>query len=315
MLTALTQAARAGRSYQAFDDSHRPGHTPWFTGLIPVAKGAGSGPATPLTPRPTPLGSAYPTQEDSEREREKARGSDREKEGAKDKEKKQKRKKIARLTADMIKRVDVPVRVNEMSVSGRLGGGRSREGGTPVPDSGPEGTVGADTNAGTDADAAAGPANPGRQQRSPRLGNDDVVRGVTAKLERVAGEQGQERRDRRRLSSPEGENLPDVFTDEEDVQAVDQVPRHGGEAVESPEVASLRVDDGASVAGHPRACAVFVAVFPLVACPDIRSCALQHPDRRVGTANEELSRAPEQRLGGIAPPRTRRRLSSNPHPR
>jgi len=168
----------------------------------------------------------------------------------------------------MIKRVDVPVRVNEMSVSGRLGGGRSREGGTPGPDSLADAgtTAVATSDAASEATGAPVAGNLKGGERSPRLGNDEVVRGVTARLERVAGEQGEQRGRPRRMSSPPSpDNLPDVFTDEEDAPPTHEVrPRHFGEAVESPEVASLRVDDGASVAGHQRAC---VAVLFFTPCP------------------------------------------------
>jgi hypothetical protein len=40
---------------------------------------------------------------------------------------KKKKKKLEKLSVDMIKRVDLPVRINEMSVSGWLGGGRDDE--------------------------------------------------------------------------------------------------------------------------------------------------------------------------------------------
>ncbi|GAA5925325.1 hypothetical protein JCM3775_006423 [Rhodotorula graminis] len=290
------EAARHGRAYQAFDDSHRPGHTPWFTGLLPVGGngGNGTGPGTPLTPRPTPIGSAYPTQDDSEREREKGRsGGDKHKDGAREKEKKGKRKKIARLTADMIKRVDVPVRVNEMSVSGRLGGGRSREGDTP----GPQSLADAGTTAVASSDAASEAApvagNLKGGERSPRLGNDEVVRGVTARLERVAGEQGEERGRPRGVSSPPSpDNLPDVFTDEEDAASVAQEvrPRHFGEAVQSPETASLRVDDQGSVAGHQRA---------------IQIDESARPPRNFRGRRSSDSAASPHRAPGAAFPRTR----------
>jgi glucan-binding YG repeat protein len=59
---------------------------------------------------PSPAASA-PTTRDWESEQ---------KEKQRDKEKKRKKKKQERLRADMIKRVDVPVRVNEMNVTGWL---------------------------------------------------------------------------------------------------------------------------------------------------------------------------------------------------
>ncbi|BGO99221.1 hypothetical protein NBRC10513v2_000325 [Rhodotorula toruloides] len=99
------EAARAGRAYRAFDASHRPGHTPWYSDFLP-----GQHSAAP-SPRPSPFNSAAPTRqdgEDEERQREKER-------------KKRKKRKGEKLRTDMIKRVDVPVRVNKMNVSGWLG--------------------------------------------------------------------------------------------------------------------------------------------------------------------------------------------------
>ncbi|BGP04534.1 hypothetical protein JCM10049v2_000336 [Rhodotorula toruloides] len=95
------EAARAGRAYRAFDASHRPGHTPWYSDFLP-----GQHSAVP-SPRPSPFNSAAPTRQDGEDE-ERQR-------------KKKKKRKVAKLRTDMIKRVDVPVRVNKMNVSGWLG--------------------------------------------------------------------------------------------------------------------------------------------------------------------------------------------------
>ncbi|GEM06129.1 potassiumion transporter [Rhodotorula toruloides] len=101
------EAARAGRSYRAFDASHRPGHTPWYSDLLP-----GQPYAAP-SPRHSPGNSANPTRQEGdaeEHQREKER-----------KKKKKKKRKAEKLRTDMIKRVDVPVRVNKMNVSGWLG--------------------------------------------------------------------------------------------------------------------------------------------------------------------------------------------------
>lgn len=95
-------------------------------------------PSTPVTPRPSPAGSQAPTIDDGARASLAAApkpqqvaaalngaGLPHHASGGGGKKKK---KKLERLRADMIKRVDVPVRINEMSVSGwlkekRAGGG------------------------------------------------------------------------------------------------------------------------------------------------------------------------------------------------
>ncbi|BGP28598.1 hypothetical protein JCM10296v2_000334 [Rhodotorula toruloides] len=100
------EAARAGRSYRAFDASHRPGHTPWYSDFLP-----GQHSAVP-SPRPPPFNSAAPTRQD---------GEDEERQREKERNKKKKKRKGEKLRTDMIKRVDVPVRVNKMNVSGWLG--------------------------------------------------------------------------------------------------------------------------------------------------------------------------------------------------
>ncbi|BGP12490.1 hypothetical protein JCM10213_005472 [Rhodosporidiobolus nylandii] len=109
------EAALQGRSYHPFDDHNRPAHNPWFAHLIPPAT------SQPATPRPSPntsaLNSVAPTRDDDAEQREKDR----------EKERKKKKKRAGPLRADMIKRVDVPVRVNAMSVSGRLGEGKKDE--------------------------------------------------------------------------------------------------------------------------------------------------------------------------------------------
>ncbi|BGP36458.1 hypothetical protein JCM10449v2_000359 [Rhodotorula kratochvilovae] len=248
------EAARAGRSYQAFDDDHRPGHAPWFTGLLPGANG------TPLTPRPSPAGSAHPTQDDSERERER--------EKARDKAKK-KKKKLEKLSADMIKRVDVPVRINEMSVSGRLGEGqsRSRDGGSPAPG-----------------------VTPVPSRRAPPLDHDEIVRGVTAKLERVVSAQGDEARGRPPAAAEPG-SLPEVFTDEEDAREAEDARRHKGEVAESPEIATPKVDEIAEAAtGHPRAIQIDESARPV---------------RTVRGRRSSDSAASPHRAPGAAFPRTR----------
>ncbi|BGP04531.1 hypothetical protein JCM10049v2_000333 [Rhodotorula toruloides] len=102
------EAARHGRSYHAFDDAHQPTR-PWYTHLLPGRRGG----ELPAAPR--------------------ANGSLGEELGgqwtAKDRERS--RRRTEKLRTDMIKRVDTPVRVNEMSVSGWLGGektGDAKEG-------------------------------------------------------------------------------------------------------------------------------------------------------------------------------------------
>lgn len=102
------QAARAGRSYRAFDASHRPGHTPWYSNFLP-----GQHLAAP-SPRGSPGNSAAPTRQDGEDEERQQR--EKERSG-----KKKKKRKAGKLSTAMIKRVDVPVRVNKMNVSGWLG--------------------------------------------------------------------------------------------------------------------------------------------------------------------------------------------------
>jgi len=69
----------------------------------------------PNTPRPSPAGSASASFVEAERDRGLREGL------------KKKKKKLEKLSVDMIKRVDLPVRINEMSVSGWLGGGRDDE--------------------------------------------------------------------------------------------------------------------------------------------------------------------------------------------
>ncbi|GAA5992419.1 hypothetical protein JCM11641_002901 [Rhodosporidiobolus odoratus] len=112
------EAALQGRSYHPFDDGHRPGHTPWFANLLPPSH-PNSG---PVTPRPTPVHSAAPSAVPTRDEDAELREKDREKRDTGNGKKKKKR--VGPLSADMIKRVDVPVRVNAMSVSGRIGEGR-----------------------------------------------------------------------------------------------------------------------------------------------------------------------------------------------
>ncbi|GAA5828114.1 hypothetical protein JCM11251_002595 [Rhodosporidiobolus azoricus] len=109
------EAALHGRSYHPFDGQHHRSNLshPWFTHLL-----SGSRPhSSPVTPRPSPVNSNFPTRDEEAELKEKERLAN---------GKGKKRKKLQSLTADMIKRVDVPVRINEMSVSGRLGEGRDR---------------------------------------------------------------------------------------------------------------------------------------------------------------------------------------------
>ncbi|GAA5873110.1 hypothetical protein JCM3774_000344 [Rhodotorula dairenensis] len=120
------EAARNGRSYRAFDADHPPVHAPWIAQLL--GGGIIPNPSTPVTPRPSPAGSQAPTIDDEARGSLAAapkpqqvaaalNGSGMTGGGGNSKKKK---KKLEKLRADMIKRVDVPVRINEMSVSGWL---------------------------------------------------------------------------------------------------------------------------------------------------------------------------------------------------
>ncbi|GAA6053434.1 hypothetical protein JCM3770_005164 [Rhodotorula araucariae] len=261
------EAARAGRAYQAFDDIHRPGHAAWFTGILP----GGGGFVTPATPRPSPAGSPHLTLDDSEREREKAREKEKAAAAAK-----KKKKKLEKLSADMIKRVDVPVRINEMSVSGRLGEGqgRSREGDSPA--------------------AAAAPTPP-----QPPLDHDEVVRGVTARLENVASAQSDDDT-RGRSRAVADESLPEVFTDEEDVHEADAAHRHAGQVANSPEIVTPKVDEGAEAAGHPRAIQIDESARPMRTPRGRRSSdSAASPHRAPGAAFPRTRTLDYRHLEGI----------------
>ncbi|GAA5889942.1 hypothetical protein JCM5296_003656 [Sporobolomyces johnsonii] len=101
------EARLHGRAYEAFTDTHRPGQSPLARLFLP---------SHPTTPHPSPNGSRSVTVFEEEQERDRREGL------------KKKKKKLDKLSADMIKRVDVPVRINAMSVSGRLGENRSNHG-------------------------------------------------------------------------------------------------------------------------------------------------------------------------------------------
>lgn len=100
------QARLHGRDYHAFTDTRRPGNGPSLAHFLFHR-------ADPSTPRPSPAGSASASFVEGEREKGLREGL------------RKKKKKLEKLSADMIKRVDVPVRINEMSVSGWLGENRS----------------------------------------------------------------------------------------------------------------------------------------------------------------------------------------------
>ncbi|KAG0664073.1 low affinity potassium transporter [Rhodotorula mucilaginosa] len=115
------EAARAGRSYRAFDAEHPPNHSPWIAQLL--GGGKMPTPSTPVTPRPSPVGSQAPTL-DGDQHPSSSSAAPRPQQVAAALSNggggRKKKKKLERLRADMIKRVDVPVRINEMSVSGWL---------------------------------------------------------------------------------------------------------------------------------------------------------------------------------------------------
>ncbi|GAA6063846.1 hypothetical protein JCM10212_003593 [Sporobolomyces blumeae] len=104
------EARLHGRSYEAFTDTHRPGNGPSFAHYL-----FNRDRKDPRTPRPSPTGSASASIVEEQRERGLREGL------------KKKKKKLEKLSADMIKRVDVPVRINEMSVSGWIGERRAPE--------------------------------------------------------------------------------------------------------------------------------------------------------------------------------------------
>ncbi|GAA5947131.1 hypothetical protein JCM3765_002171 [Sporobolomyces pararoseus] len=103
------EARLHGRDYQPYSDTVRPGKGPSFAHILFNRS------SQPNTPRPSPAGSASASFVEGERERGLREGL------------KRKKKKLEKLSVDMIKRVDLPVRINEMSVSGWLGEGREEE--------------------------------------------------------------------------------------------------------------------------------------------------------------------------------------------
>lgn len=109
-----TQARLHGRSFEPFTENHMPGKGPSLAQLF-------FNRSQPNTPRPSPAGSASASFVEGERERGLREGL------------KKKKKKLEKLSADMIRRIDVPVRINEMSVSGWLGEGREEEDTRPHP--------------------------------------------------------------------------------------------------------------------------------------------------------------------------------------
>ncbi|GAA5980852.1 hypothetical protein JCM10908_003891 [Rhodotorula pacifica] len=139
------EAARAGRSYRAFDADHVPGHSPWIAQLL--GGGKMPSPSTPVTPRPSPAGSRIGTFAGDDRPRTSTTntaGAGPQQVAAaflNNSNKRSKKKKLERLRADMIRRVDVPVRINEMSVSGwlkekRAGASRGQQEGEDEEESG-----------------------------------------------------------------------------------------------------------------------------------------------------------------------------------
>ncbi|GAA5892072.1 hypothetical protein JCM6882_005687 [Rhodosporidiobolus microsporus] len=220
------EAALHGRSYHPFDGQHRTGlSTPWFSHLVSSSRPNSS----PVTPRPSPANSAFPTREDDSSD---AREKEKERAGGKGK----KRKKLQSLTADMIKRVDVPVRVNEMSVSGRLGDEQREKRRTSAEEMRARGIVRID---GGDSD----------DEDDEREGRSHSPLPVT----------------RPQSQAPQGD-LPTVFADDDDDETVEAgagageggdvqepVPRHLGEFSESPQIATPDTVERPFAAGHSRA--------------------------------------------------------------
>ncbi|GAA5896526.1 uncharacterized protein JCM6883_006933 [Sporobolomyces salmoneus] len=106
------EARLHGRSFEPFTETHLPGNGPSLAQLFFQR-------SQPNTPRPSPAGSASASFAEGERDRGLREGL------------KKKKKKLEKLSADMIRRIDVPVRINEMSVSGWLGEGREDEARSP----------------------------------------------------------------------------------------------------------------------------------------------------------------------------------------
>ncbi|GAA5879171.1 hypothetical protein JCM8547_001603 [Rhodosporidiobolus lusitaniae] len=209
------EAALQGRAYRPFDDDHRS-HVPWFAHLLPPSH-SNSGPSTP---RPSPANSAVPTRvddfEDLLRDREK--------------QMKKKRKKLGPLRADMIKRVDVPVRVNEMSVSGRLGDERREQEKREKEERERE-----------------------REKKRRLSGSGEEDEGEDADGEREDEEDDEEEEENGLRKSepfpftapPKKAELPQVFTDDEGEEAPaapamrePAEPRHHGQFSDSPQMAT-----------------------------------------------------------------------------
>ncbi|GAA5951506.1 hypothetical protein JCM21900_001587 [Sporobolomyces salmonicolor] len=100
------EARLHGRAYDAFTATRIPGQSSLARLFLP---------SDPTTPHPSPSDSRSATAIEEEQERNRKEAF------------KKKKKKPEKLSAEMIKRVDVPVRINAMSVSGRLGENQSHQ--------------------------------------------------------------------------------------------------------------------------------------------------------------------------------------------
>ncbi|GAA6022173.1 hypothetical protein JCM10207_003933 [Rhodosporidiobolus poonsookiae] len=255
------EAALHGRSYHPFDDTHRPGHNPWFSNLLPPSHT----PSAPITPRPSPINSAFPSAANTRDEDAEQRERDR---------KKKKKKKLGPLRTDMIKRIDVPVRVNEMSVSGRLGDARRREE--------------------ERADAAV------ERVKAMRERHDGSSDGEGA------AEAGSDEDDERpgRSHSPfpftapaPAADLPEVFSDDED----EGPRRHLGDFVAaSPQIATPKTEESATVPSHPRAVMIDEPSKPMRTLKGRRSSdSAASPHRTPGSSFPRVRTMDHRHLGGI----------------
>ncbi|GAA5876158.1 hypothetical protein JCM16303_007040 [Sporobolomyces ruberrimus] len=147
------EARLHGREYQAFTNTHRPGKGPSLAHILFNRS------SQPNTPRPSPAGSASASFIEEERDKGLREGL------------KKKKKKLEKLSADMIKRVDVPVRINEMSVSGWLGEGRGRSGSAETEEAPPQVQAEAEEN------------GPYKEARSEVFVDEDSAAEETASIE------------------------------------------------------------------------------------------------------------------------------------
>ncbi|GAA6035920.1 hypothetical protein JCM8097_005165 [Rhodosporidiobolus ruineniae] len=221
------EAAIQGRAYQPFDEQHRPGPHPWLAHLLPPSHGQTG---APPTPRPSPANSAVQT-----------RDHEYEQKAKKDKKKK---KKLGPLRADMIKRVDVPVRVNQMSVSGHIGDEKRK-------------------------------AEEEKREKERAEALEKAVEAEAARRRRMSGSsgdgEGEDEDDEdgeggirphepfpvtraAAAAQPEQQPLPQVFAGDDDEEE-ERRGRHQGEVVETPQTATPEMQDVGrlGVAGHPRA--------------------------------------------------------------